>query len=50
MVNEKHTLWKYLIWLGIPAEKLNFFIENTCTPDVFGFNHYVTSERFLMRI
>jgi dTDP-4-dehydrorhamnose reductase len=47
LVNENHTLWKYLIWLGIPVEKLNFFIESTCTPDIFGFNHYVTSERFL---
>jgi dTDP-4-dehydrorhamnose reductase len=47
MVDEKHKLWKYLIWLGIPAETIQFFIKNTCTPDVFGFNHYVTSERFL---
>ncbi|MBA2328901.1 MAG: sugar nucleotide-binding protein [Flavisolibacter sp.] len=47
LVDEKHKLWNYLIWLGIPATTLYFFIENTCTPDVFGFNHYVTSERFI---
>ena len=24
-----------------------FFIDNPCVPDIFGFNHYLTSERYL---
>jgi dTDP-4-dehydrorhamnose reductase len=46
-VNEKHKLWKYFKRFDIPPEELNFFIENPCTPDIFGFNYYVTSERYL---
>lgn len=45
--DETHKLWKYFKRLGIPAKDLHFFLENTCTPDIFGFNHYVTSERYL---
>lgn len=47
MVTPKHKLWKYFLKKGITKEELNFFIENRCVPDVFGFNHYLTSERFL---
>jgi dTDP-4-dehydrorhamnose reductase len=46
-VDEKHKLWKYFKRFDIPDESLLFFKENKCTPDIFGFNHYVTSERFL---
>ncbi|MCW3073691.1 MAG: dTDP-4-dehydrorhamnose reductase [Flaviaesturariibacter sp.] len=46
-LNEKHRLWKYFTKKNIPADLLQFFIDNPCQPDVFGFNHYVTSERFL---
>lgn len=46
-LNETHKLWKYFRKKGIPESLLNFFLENPCVPDVFGFNHYVTSERFL---
>jgi dTDP-4-dehydrorhamnose reductase len=46
-LTEKHKLWKYFIRKGITAERLQFFIDNPCVPDLFGFNHYVTSERFL---
>ena len=46
-VNEKHKLWKYFIKHNIPEEDLLFFLENKCAPDIFGFNYYVTSERFL---
>ena len=45
--NEKHPLWKYVRELGIPESDLRFFLDNPCTPDIFGFNHYLTSERFL---
>jgi dTDP-4-dehydrorhamnose reductase len=41
------AMWKYFLRLGIPEDSLEFFIENPCPPDVMGFNHYVTSERYL---
>jgi dTDP-4-dehydrorhamnose reductase len=28
-------------------EQLNFFLDHPCPPDIFGFNHYLTSERFI---
>jgi dTDP-4-dehydrorhamnose reductase len=46
-VKKGHLLWKYLKDLDIPESELQFFQENVCTPDIFGWNHYVTSERFL---
>lgn len=46
-VDENHRLWKYFKRHQTSDTLLNFFRENPCTPDVFGFNHYVTSERFL---
>ncbi|WP_121354737.1 family 1 glycosylhydrolase [Flavisolibacter nicotianae] len=46
-VNRKHPLWDYLRRNNITEKELAFFQENPCVPDVFGFNHYLTSERFL---
>lgn len=46
-VNEHHTMWKYFKRLKIPEKEIRFFQENVCIPDLFGFNHYVTSERYL---
>jgi dTDP-4-dehydrorhamnose reductase len=46
-VDSNHKLWKYLLKKKITEEELAFFQENVCVPDVFGFNHYLTSERFL---
>ncbi len=46
-VNEQHSLWGYLTGLGIPETEFRFFEANPCVPDVFGFNHYVTSERYI---
>lgn len=46
-VTPKHHLWKYFLKHGITKQDLSFFFDNPCVPDVFGFNHYVTSERFL---
>lgn len=43
----RHPLWSYFIENGITAGELCFFQENRCVPDVFGFNYYITSERFL---
>ncbi|GAC1446242.1 MAG: hypothetical protein NVSMB56_03090 [Pyrinomonadaceae bacterium] len=46
-VNPTHPMWDYLCWLGIAAAELAWFVENPCSPDVIGINHYLTSERFL---
>jgi dTDP-4-dehydrorhamnose reductase len=46
-VNPKHDLYDYLIKHGINKEELAYFVENPCPPDILGFNHYITSERFL---
>lgn len=46
-VNSKHPLWNYLKANGIKESELQFFINNPCPPDILGFNHYLTSERFI---
>jgi dTDP-4-dehydrorhamnose reductase len=46
-VSRGHALWDYLLSSGIKYKELQFFIENSCEPDVMGFNHYLTSERYL---
>ncbi|HZF64121.1 MAG TPA: family 1 glycosylhydrolase, partial [Chitinophagaceae bacterium] len=46
-VDEKHKLWNYFKRMRIPEKDLFFFLENPSPPDVFGFNHYVTSERYI---
>jgi dTDP-4-dehydrorhamnose reductase len=45
--NDQHKLWNYFLGSKIPKEDLQFFIDNPCVPDLFGFNHYLTSERYL---
>lgn len=40
-------MWEYLIWLGIEAAELKWFLDNQTPPDLLGINHYITSERFL---
>lgn len=47
-VTDRHPLWDYLVnHIGLHENELNYFTENTCIPDVCGFNYYVTSERYL---
>lgn len=46
-VTNEHPLWGFLLSRGITERELSFFQENVCVPAVFGFNHYLTSERFL---
>ena len=46
-VTHEHPLWCYLLDTGIKKEELLFFEVNKCEPDVMGFNHYLTSERYL---
>jgi dTDP-4-dehydrorhamnose reductase len=45
--DKKHRLWQYVLRSGVTESELEFFQENPCVPDHFGFNFYVTSERFL---
>lgn len=45
--NEQHALWNYFQFLEIDNQQLDFFLDNPCPPDVFGFNYYLTSERYL---
>ena len=46
-VNRQHPLYNYLLCIGIPEHDIEFFQNNTCIPDIFGFNYYPTSERYL---
>jgi dTDP-4-dehydrorhamnose reductase len=45
--DREHSLWNHFKKLGIAEKDIYFFQENVCIPDIFGFNHYVTSERYL---
>ena len=42
-----HPLWENFIDTGITEDELLFFSNNPCPPDIMGFNHYITSERYL---
>lgn len=46
-VDRQHYFWKYLLRLGIEEKDLAYFQEHICTPDIIGYNYYVTSERYL---
>ncbi len=46
-VSVTHPLWQHLRSHGISERELRWFADHPCVPDVFGFNYYVTSERFL---
>ncbi|GAC1660875.1 MAG: hypothetical protein NVS9B7_28720 [Flavisolibacter sp.] len=46
-LNESHKLWNYFKKAGATAKDLDFFKISPCVPDMFGYNHYLTSERFL---
>lgn len=46
-VSHRHPLWSYLRHVGVPEKQILWFAENPCPPDVFGFNYYLSSERFL---
>jgi dTDP-4-dehydrorhamnose reductase len=46
-VTPVHPLWQYLINSGAEREDLFYFIKYACPPHTIGFNHYLTSERYL---
>ncbi|HVF66991.1 MAG TPA: family 1 glycosylhydrolase [Pyrinomonadaceae bacterium] len=46
-LDRHHPVWDFLTNAGVRESELEWFLENSCPPDVVGVNHYVTSERFL---
>jgi dTDP-4-dehydrorhamnose reductase len=46
-VTKRHFFWKYFTSAGINEKDLQFFLDNSCPPDIMGYNYYVTSERWL---
>lgn len=42
-----HLLWNFFLDNGFTEKNLVFFTENSCTPQICGFNYYITSERYL---
>lgn len=46
-VTPDHYFWDYLINAGISDIELQEFINDPLPPDIFGINHYITSERYL---
>jgi dTDP-4-dehydrorhamnose reductase len=46
-LDRNHFFWKYFVDLGIEESQMEFFLQNPCSPDIAGFNYYVTSERYL---
>ncbi|MFD2161474.1 family 1 glycosylhydrolase [Paradesertivirga mongoliensis] len=47
-VDKEHPLYRYItVKCGVKPEELQFFIDNPCPPDILGFNHYLTSERYI---
>jgi dTDP-4-dehydrorhamnose reductase len=46
-VDSSHPMWSYFRWLGVDSSELDWFLENSCPPDILGLNYYVVGERFL---
>lgn len=46
-IDRNHIMFNHLINNGITEQELDFFSKHAMPPDVLGFNHYITSERYL---
>jgi dTDP-4-dehydrorhamnose reductase len=46
-VNRDHPMWHHLRQFGVDEAELEVFLNQPCPPDIFGINHYLTSDRFL---
>jgi dTDP-4-dehydrorhamnose reductase len=46
-VTPVHPMWQYLIYAGANKDDLFYFIRYACVPHIIGFNHYLTSERYI---
>lgn len=41
-----HALWTSMLDAGASESELEWFLENPCSPDVIGIDHYLSSDRF----
>jgi dTDP-4-dehydrorhamnose reductase len=46
-VDDTHPWWSRFLEAGVTAEDLREFLTGEATPDIFGVNHYLTSDRYL---
>lgn len=46
-VDKRHRFYRRMLSAGVPEKTITWALQHPCPPDVLGFNHYVTSERFL---
>ncbi len=46
-VDRYHRFWPELRGAGVEEEDLRLFLDGDATPDIFGINHYLTSDRYL---
>ncbi|HYH00575.1 MAG TPA: sugar nucleotide-binding protein [Terriglobales bacterium] len=46
-VDERHAVWEHFLHWGVEPRALMWFAENSCPPDILGFNYYLSSERFI---
>jgi dTDP-4-dehydrorhamnose reductase len=46
-LDRAHPFWVYFRTHGVEEEELEWFLQNTCPPDVLGFDYYINSERYI---
>jgi len=46
-VRPDHPFYGWMIRTGVPREQIDSFADGSATPDILGFDHYLTSERYL---
>jgi dTDP-4-dehydrorhamnose reductase len=46
-VDRRHRFWSELRAAGVEERDLDLLLEGDATPDIFGINHYLTSDRYL---
>jgi dTDP-4-dehydrorhamnose reductase len=46
-VDRDHALYDWIVKAGVHARELELFVDEPCTPDILGINHYITSNRYL---
>lgn len=46
-LTRRRPMWDWLRYCGAEESELEWFLANPCTPDILGFNTYLSSERYL---
>lgn len=46
-VTKEHPIWSYLQHSDAPEDQLAWLADNPAPPDILGFNHYLSSDRYL---